>query len=536
MRAASGAGKETRFMRRCVAPVLLLLAAVALIAASRETHTVEVVQVPVYVTRDGTSIAGLTRDNFALYVNGKPRSFDYFDVVDFSALGGQPGAPLHEAATIDVRQRRLYVLLFDLVYSTPKGLARARIAADGYVDRAGDADAFAVGTYTARQGIQLLVPFTRDRVPVRRAIQTLKEASTKDDPLHLALAPVDRAELVEPDRFAESENVQRLIDDSSIAQLALDPARRHIRDQIEGLGELADRLAPLEGNRHVVLLTSGFDTSLLHGAGPSQTIGRGVMFGPGAQINRPMRQGSSFGMSDPGVTRAAKEMYARFTRAGVFLDCIDIEGLRPSISSNADSEGLSMLARDTGGQVVLNRNNLGEAMQTLADMQRVVYVLGFHATDTGKRENKIEVKLRGVDGVKVTYRPSYSSAVPKASTIDALRIADVLESDIPQTGVTTSIASRGKTVDVEVSARELIALGRPANAEAEMLLYVYSGRKIVAFKDKRISIDAARADATKPVHVIESFDLPPGRYVAKVLLRVDGTDALGFARTQVIVE
>ena len=67
------------------------------------------------------------------------------------------------------------------------------------------------GTYTARNGIQLLVPFTRDRAPVRRAIQTLKEASTKDDPLHLALAPVERAELVTPERFAESENVQRLI-------------------------------------------------------------------------------------------------------------------------------------------------------------------------------------------------------------------------------------------------------------------------------------------------------------------------------------
>ena len=145
-------------------------------------------------------------------------------------------------------------------------------------------------------------------------------------------------------------------------------------------------------------------------------------------------------------------------------------------------------------------------------------------------------QLRGVNGVKVTYRPSYSSAVPNASTIDALRVADILENDIPQTGVTTSIAVRGKTIDVEVPARELIALGRPANAEAEALLYVYSGRSIVAFKDKRISIDAARVDATKPLHLVESFDLPPGRYVAKVLLRVDGTDALGFARTPMNVE
>src|SRR6266542_5545754 len=166
----------------------------------------------------------------------------------------------------------------------------------------------------------------------------------------------------------------------------------------------------------------------------------------------------------------------------------------------------------------------------------VVYVLGFHVTDSGKRDNTIQVKLRGVDGVKVTYRPSYSSSIPTTSTTDGLRIADILENDIPQTGVTMSIAARGKTVDIEVPAREPIALGRPANAEAEVMLYVYSGRSIVAFKDKRISIDAARADATKPVHVVETFDLPPGRYVAKVLLRVDGTEALGFARAPMNIE
>lgn len=524
-------------MRRCVAPLFLLLLVLPLFAASRETHTVEVVQVPVYVTRGGTSIAGLTRDNFELYVNGKPRPFEYFDVVDFGALDEpQPGAARQEPAPIDVRQRRLYVLLFDVAYSYPKALARARVAADGYVDRAGDADAFAVGTYSQRSGVQLLVPFTRDHVAVRRAIQTLKSAA-QDDPLHLALVPVERAQLVTPDRFAESDSVQKLMDDSAIKELLLDPARRLIRDQMETLGEFADRLAPLEGNKHVVLLTSGFDSSQIHGSGPAQTMGRGQLFGSKTPIDKPVRQGWSLGMSDPGAIRAAKEMYARFTRAGVFLDCIDIEGVRESMTSSADSEGLSMLARDTGGQVVRNHNDLGQALQTLSDMQRVVYVLGFHTADTGRRENTIQVKLRGVSGVNVTYRPSYSSAVPNASTIDALRIADILENDIPQNGVTATMATRGKSVDVQIPAQELIALGRPAGAEAEALLYVYAGRKIVAFRDKHISIDAARADAAKPVHVIDTFDqLPPGRYVAKVLLRVDGADALGFARAPFNIE
>ena len=526
-------------MRRFLPPVLLLVLALPLFSASRETHTVEVVQVPVFVTRDGASVSGLTRDNFELYVNGKARPFEYFDVYDFAAAPPAPQALAQGAvaAPRDVRQRRLYVLLFDLVYSTPKAVARARVAADAYMNQAGPADAFAVGKYTSNHGIELFVPFTRDREAVRNAIQRMSEGGN-DDPLHLALAPVERAEIVESDKFAESDQIQSIISDSVAQQLLVDPARRRIRDQLEALGDLADRLAPLEGNRHVVLLTSGFNSSSVHGIGPANTIVTPA-FGPNGQRDTPFRQGTSILPSDPATTGEMRRMYARFTRAGVFLDCIDVEGLRLEFSATHASEGLSMLARDTGGQVVLNHNDLREAMQTLSNMQRIVYVLGFHTEDTGKRDNKIEVKLKGVEGrgIRTNYRPSYSTGQPKASTTDALRVADILENDIPQTGVTTTIAVSGKRVDVEVPARELLALSGRQNTSADAMLYVFSGHGVVAYKGKKISLDAARADDAKLVHVVETFDeLPPGHYEAKVLLRVDGTDALGFARAPMTVE
>ncbi|HYU26944.1 MAG TPA: hypothetical protein VEO74_17170 [Thermoanaerobaculia bacterium] len=98
-------------MRRCL---VLLLAAFPLFAAHREVQNVEVVQVPVYVSTARGVVTGLTRDNFELFVNGQPRPFDYFDVIDFAKI-----APLATpAAPIDPRQRRLYVLLFDLYYAT----------------------------------------------------------------------------------------------------------------------------------------------------------------------------------------------------------------------------------------------------------------------------------------------------------------------------------------------------------------------------------------------------------------------------------
>jgi VWFA-related protein len=433
-----------------------------------------------------------------------------------------------------LHSRRLYVLIFDLAFSSPAALSRARNAAYEYVARAGPADVFSVGVFSAVKGLQLMVPFTRDRDIVRLAIKNLKPVA-QDDPLHLALGPVERAELVTPKGYEERPEVQEMIDDSAAKELSLMPARQRIIDEMASLGDFADRLALIEGNRHVVLLTSGFDAALAHGGSPANRIEFPVNFGANAQVDRaPMRGSKRIGMSEPLITAGANDMYARFNRAGVFLDCIDVEGVRLSFGSYAQSEGLSVLARGTGGQVILNRNNLVEAMQTLADRQRIVYVLGFHAADTGKRQNKLSVKLRGVDGrVDVSHRPSYSSSLPSTPTSDGLRIADILENDIAQNGLTTSIAASGKRVDVIVPARELIALGK----DAEVMLYVYAGQNVVAFTDKRISIDAARADAAKPVHVVESFDaLPPGRYMAKVLVRFDGVDALGFARTPMTVE
>lgn len=521
-----------QFRSAVIAPVLFSLVAGAAWAADhKELTTVEVVQVPVYVTRDGSAVTGLTKGDFELSVNGRPQAIDYFDVVDFGAVPARAASPAVSAqapaSPVPIQQRRLYVLLFDLVYSTTSRISRAQVAADGYVDRAGDADFFAVATYTSNHGIQLMVPFTRDRVVVRRAIQHLDAPSTAD-PLRLAIEPTERAETVEPDKFAESADVQHFIADSAAAQLLGDPLRRRITDQIENLSALADRLAPIEGNRHVVLLTSGFDTTILHGSGPANTI---VMSGSYAKP----RQGWVMGMSDPTATHALKDMYARFARAGVFLDCIDVAGNRMSMSSSHESEGLSALARDTGGQVILNRNNLGEAIQHLADLQRVVYVLSFHARNTGREVNAISVKVRNANGAHVTHRPSYSAMLPKGSTTDGLRLADILENDIPQTGVTATISASGQSVDVTIPTRELLALSGRGTAEAEVLLYVYSGRSAVAFKHKKITIDAERA-GTEPLHIGEAFDLPPGHYSAKVLLRVEGVDALGFARTEMNIE
>jgi VWFA-related protein len=509
------------------------LAAATALADHREVTTVEVVQVPVYVTRDGASVTGLTRNNFELFVNGKPQAIDYFDAVDFAApppvSSRRPeaeAAPLPKAPA-DARQRRLYVLLFDGVYSTLKGLSRAQVAADRYIEESGPNDFFAVATYTSAHGVQLLVPFTRDQVALHHAVQRFAQASN-GDPLRLSLSIPDVAETVTPDRFAESSDLD--VTHEAAKELVADAKRTRIADQIDSLGELADRLATIEGYKHVVLLTGGFDTGLMHGAGAANTMDFPDSFSATGQVNRPVRKGWTAGRPDAGIVNAMRRMYSRFTGAGVFLDAIDIEGNRFSFSSSHQSESLSTYARDTGGEVILNHNDLRQAMQQLTSLQRVVYVLAFHAKETGRKENAITVKLRDAGSAHVTYRPSYSTTLPRPSPTDGLRLADILENDIPQTGMSATLSVTQKTVDVTVPPGELVALAGQGVTAGEALIYIFSGRHVAAFSNEHLTIDPARADLSRPLHLTHTFDLPPGHYVAKVLLRVDGSDALGFAR------
>src|SRR6185436_8159570 len=117
---------------------LVVLLSLPLAAQSvREVTTVEVVEVPVYVTDHGKPVPGLTRENFRLLVNGKPQSVDYFDIVDFAGLSADE--------VQNPKQRRLYFLLFDLT-SEPFTILRACTAVDEFVQQAGPADMFAIAT------------------------------------------------------------------------------------------------------------------------------------------------------------------------------------------------------------------------------------------------------------------------------------------------------------------------------------------------------------------------------------------------------
>ncbi|HXH39281.1 MAG TPA: VWA domain-containing protein [Thermoanaerobaculia bacterium] len=512
---------------RLLLPAALFLAVPLAYAApqQRETTTVEVVQVPVYVTTAGASVRGLTRDDFTLRVNGRPQKIDYFDVVDFASLSPDQAR--------DPRQRRLYVLTFDVVNSSPNSALRAKRAAEKYLAGAQPSDYFAVALINRYNGIELVVPFTRDQALLRLAVAGFS-AGSSTDPLRLTVTPADRAVLINTDS-AEIAELRRI--GSGVAvELAVEAARSRAEDQLDALGQLAERMAPLEGYKHIVLLSNGFDSSVFFGG--SRPATSNLRIGSLAELTALRRQQQTLPGFDARLPSSQRRMQRRFAAAGVFLDAIDLNGVRPFDMPSNDS--LHFVVADTGGQVVEHRNDLSAAMQRLTDSQQIVYVLGFHAPDSGRKQNEIAVNVAGAPhGSTVAYREAYTSLAGKPSTHDGLRLADIITNDIPQNGITmtTSVATAPKqaTVNVTLPGRELLALaGDGAKVKGDALIYVFDGQTAVSFARKGIDIDVSRArvsglDAAN-VDITQPFDLPPGKYAMKVLVRIEGHDALAFAR------
>jgi len=517
-----------RFTRLLLPAALFLIASPLVYAApqQRETTTVEVVQVPVYVTTAGASVRGLTRDDFTLRVNGRPQKIDYFDVVDFASLSPDQAR--------DPRQRRMYVLTFDVVNSTPNSAVRAQRAAEKYLAGAQPSDYFAVALINRYDDIELVVPFTRDQALLRLAVANFS-AGSSTDPLRLTVTPADRAVLINTDS-AELAELRR-IGSGVAAELAVEATRSMAAAQLDALAKLAERMAPLEGYKHIVLLSNGFDSSVIFGG--SRPATSNIRIGSLAELTalRKQQQPTLPGL-DGRLPGSQMRMQRKFAAAGVFLDAIDLSGVRPFDMPSNDS--LHLAVADTGGQVVEHRNDLAAAMQRLTDSQQIVYVLGFHAPDTGRKQNEIAVKVAGAPhGSTVAYREAYTSLAGRPSTHDGLRLADIISNDIPQNGITmtTSVATAPKhaTVNVTLPGRELLALaGDGAWVKGDALIYVFAGQTSVSFARKGIDIDVARARSTGlgdgNVDITQPFDLPPGKYAMKVLVRIEGHDTLAFAR------
>jgi VWFA-related protein len=534
-----------------------LLIAAALPLAAQETVNVRVIEVPVTVTdRGGNPVRGLTAANFQLFDDGKPQTITAFDDIDFASK-----QDVSAISPLNANARRSFLLLFDIGYSDVKSIARAREAATKFVQsNVQPRDLVAVGSVDPEKGFRLHTAFTTDRNLVARAIAEPGKYHG-NDPL----------QLTDLDSFGEGGNGSREIPQSAdasggdkgaeadahlkeIKEMTLrnnrDFAAGRVIKEIASLGVLANTLRSVPGRKQVVLLSAGFDPSLVRGRNASMDSDKADMqkatSGQAYLIDNDARFGNTASQN------TLDEMVKLFKQSDVVMNAIDIGGIRlndeAAIKGTTANEGLHLLADPTGGTVFENANTLGENLDRMMRQQEVVYVLSFQAQPgkPGKLHN-LSVKLvNGPPGASVNSRIAYYEGGTATPAERTLTNAEIVVNDIPQKDIeiaalaTALPGSKRAAVPLflEINGESLLH-GATKPVPADIFVYAFDENGVVRDRIyQRISIDPARASEKVKqagIKYYTTLSLPPGKYALKSLVSLPESERRGFVRTDLVV-
>ncbi|HXO40017.1 MAG TPA: VWA domain-containing protein, partial [Thermoanaerobaculia bacterium] len=401
--------------------------AAAKAGALAETTEVVAVQVPVQVVRNGEPVRGLTAADFEVYDGRRKQKVTGFEVLDLAGERGPAMAALAPAL------RRHFLLLFDLSFSEPSSIVKARQMVREMLPALHPSDLVAVASYSSANGPRLLLGFTSDRRQVSQAIDNLGLPQLVDrnpDPLQLIAA--------QPDYGKAGGYVNE--DNKDLARMSERANRQQQQAMVGALArsftDLARLLAGIHGRKEVIYLSEGFDTSLLQGSesvADQAQMAEMTVQGQGYLTDSDQRYGDTRGAN------VLEKMMEEFRRSDCIIQSIDIGGARtqspqyagattvavsktngPSQQGEApvrrSGEGaLFAMAHDTGGELYHNFNDLGVAMGQLLKKTSVTYVLTFQP-DEVKHDgsfHKLRVELKGQagKGAQVFFRPGYY--VPK---------------------------------------------------------------------------------------------------------------------------
>lgn len=554
-------------MKKLVAVVSSLLVALPLCADTKpqfgEQLEVSVVEVAVNVVgRDGKSVHGLTKANFELYDDGQKRTIDDVDVVDTAPASMR--APGVIAPRITPSARRSFLVLFDLTNSTPPTVLRAREAARSFIARdVREGDLVGVATFSVEAGFRLMTAFTSDRDLLISAVDTL--GSPKNfritDPLLLSGrqtgegsdsarptgASTDKKSAMLEETARDLDRMNRQADDSY--------RRARVEQQLDNFAAVAKALDHVSGRKQVILLSEGFDASLLAGRerlNSQESIDENTAVAAGEvwKVDSDRRYGNS------AASARLQKMGEIFKRSDVVLHCIDIKGLRSNVDARDglkenSNEGLYLLANSTGGQVFKNDNDLAGSFDRLLQEQEVTYVLTFRAPRTKNPGafHTLKVKVRDAAVGRVFHRAGYYEAGGSLSPMEqTLSAVDIMMNDIPLRDVPltvmavpfpTETASAQVPVIIEIPGDKLIESASGDTIDAELFVYAFDkGDSVEDFLYQKIALDLKKVgDVLRKsgIKYYGTLSLPAGDYALRTLLRVHGSNRDGFERTELRV-
>jgi VWFA-related protein len=385
---------------------------------------VKVINVDVTVTdHAGRPVAGLTKNDFEIFEDGKLQKVTNFDIIENSVLK-TAGSVAAAAPAVPEQFRRKFVLLVDNNYidKIQRDMALAQI--DKYVDEnfGGDHE-WAIAAISQR--LEMLHPYTSDKKAIHAAIDKIRQSGAFPE-----AHAMDRSILSDDLRRIElSGSATRedagLIPTIDYAQVVRFQAReqtyrqlRSIRNTANAVREMTHAYAASEGKKVLILLTGGMEMNTNFGAYTRTRQDH--------EITEAQRQ---IGIAlDEIVLEANASNFAihiiNAKRRGMIAPQHEVENARSGIDPQADlstklsspidttdvDSGSLTVALGTGGSY--STNLIAPSLAAVETLSSNYYSLGYkppHEDDRQYHTIKVRVKR---SGVQIAHRQGYIDLSP----------------------------------------------------------------------------------------------------------------------------
>jgi VWFA-related protein len=416
------------------------------------------VRVDVIVSdKNGNPVADLAQTDFEVLEDGKPQVIETFRLVKIDSSApvettrGIRTRADEETAAADDNARIFVFFLDDYHVRLGNSMAARRPMSEFVQNNLGPRDLVAVMyPLTPVDGVQL----TRDHQSVIRAIERFEGRKFDYEP---------RNSIEERYALYPAEVVERI-------------RRQVTMSALEGLSVKLGALR--EGRKAIVLVSEGF-TSVL----PPQ-LRDPIASMPG--MGNPNRRNPNAGMGNINEDRAdflgqvdiqqeMREVFNAANRSNTAIYAVDPRGLATgefdinenvNMSRSGDSlrqtqDTLRVLAEETDGRAIVNRNDLAKAMQQIVTDSSAYYLIGYNSTQAPQDGKFHEIKVRVKrSGTQVRARKGYwaltvaeatrATSRPKAGPPPAVNralasIAEPSRARLIRTWVGTEPGADGKT-------------------------------------------------------------------------------------------
>jgi len=506
------------------------------------------------VVRDksGAVVRNLSRGDFTVTEDDKPQTVTSFDFEELApspattdgAASATPAEPIlsspgrvgaddrsakalaeRSASKVDMRGRRLIVLFFDLSSLQPEELDRAVKAAHDYVEhKLSGADLIAIASFST--SLQVVQDFTADADALRDANDGFGSNNA---------AGFDNGLAGDVEDTPDSGNAFTA-DDTEFNIFNTD--RR-----LEALRTLADQLAGIEQKKSVIYFSSGMSQQ---GQDNQVQLRRTVDRANRANVSIYAADMRGLQALVPGgdATQGSRRGTSPFSGAST---------RNQFTSQAATQETLTTMAEDTGGRAFFDSNTFGQVFDRVVNDTSAYYVLGYSSTNPARdgRFRRIRVRLKQPD-LKLEYRSGYYAPRDFAhSTKDDReeQLQDQLTTDLSATDLSAYVSTAyfrladnryfvplsvvvpgyqlpiTKTTDKNKASIDVLGLVRDEQR-----------RPVGRIRDTvRLSPDAADDIRKKTVQYETGFEMPPGKYRVKVVVRENQDGAFGSYETDIVV-